>query len=68
MPDLDHHLDEHQVGDVVRVGKGKTLWRIESLWTSGGNAQLASLQPLDGYTGTTVAVERLVTCPQVDGR
>lgn len=45
------------VGSLVRVGRGKKLWRVERLWA---DRPVASLVPVDGYTGTTVDVERLV--------
>lgn len=49
-----------QVGDTVRVGVGKTLWTIETFWEANDHTPMASLTPLDGYSGTSAAVARLV--------
>lgn len=49
-----------QVGDVVRIGKGKTLWRVESFWTGyEPDRPLARLAPLTGYTHTSCEVDHL---------
>lgn len=48
------------VGDTVRVGQGKTEWRIESFWTSGLGDELVTLEAVEGFAGTSVTVERLV--------
>lgn len=45
------------VGEHVTVGKGKTVWVIDRFW--GDNDELASLEPLVGYSGTSVHVDRL---------
>lgn len=47
-----------RVGDVVRVGKGRKLWRVESLWP-GDDETLARLEPLDGYSHTSAELTRL---------
>lgn len=47
-------------GDHVTVGKGRTEWTIESFSTTAADGTtLAHLQPVTGYTGTTVEVHRL---------
>jgi hypothetical protein len=53
-------VDPHQgfkVGDRVRIGRGTTVWTIGAFW--GDRDELASLEPVDGYTGTSVLVSRL---------
>ena len=45
------------VGDRVRIGRGKTEWVIDAFW--GDHDQLASLEPVAGYSGTSVHVSRL---------
>lgn len=45
-----------QVGDRVTIGRGRTVWVIDSFDDERG---LAHLNPTDGYTGTTVIIERL---------
>lgn len=45
------------LGDRVRVGRGKTEWTIDRFW--GNNDELASLEPVHGYSGTSVLVSRL---------
>jgi hypothetical protein len=53
-------VDPHQgfkVGDRVRIGRGATVWTIGAFW--GDGEQLASLEPVDGYSGTSVHVDRL---------
>ena len=44
------------VGDIVKVGKGKKLWRVDYLWP---NQPIASLIPLDGYSRTSAHLTRL---------
>jgi hypothetical protein len=46
-----------EVGDRVTVGKGRTVWTIGAFW--GDRGELASLEPVDGYSGTSVHVDRL---------
>jgi hypothetical protein len=46
-----------EVGDRVTVGKGRTVWTIDRFW--GERDELASLEPVDGYSGTSVLVSRL---------
>jgi hypothetical protein len=51
---------EPRIGDVVRVGKGKKTWRIESFWTGYAPGEaLARLVPVDGYTATSADTTRL---------
>jgi hypothetical protein len=50
-----HHGFE--VGDRVRVGRGKTQWIIDRFW--GERDELASLEAVTGYSGTSVHVNRL---------
>lgn len=47
-----------EVGDTVTVGRGQKLWTIERFWTSNGS-NLATLKPVDGYSGTSVHVSSL---------
>lgn len=47
------------VNDRVTVGKGKTVWVVHELWTSPSGEALATLIAVEGYSGTTVAVDRL---------
>jgi hypothetical protein len=54
-PRSDHY--GFKVGDRVRVGKGRAEWTIAAFW--GDNGELASLEPVDGYSGTSVLVSRL---------
>lgn len=50
-----------QLGDIVRVGKGKKTWRVESFWDGYAPGEtLARLAPTDGYTHTSAKVGRLV--------
>lgn len=50
-----------RVGDTVRIGKGRKLWRIESFWPGHpAGTKLARLVPLEGYTATSADLERLV--------
>ena len=51
-----------QVGDIVRVGKGKRLWRVQSFWTAPANGvTYAALGPTDtvGYSTTSANPDRL---------
>ena len=47
-----------QVGDVVRVGKGKRRWTVKALWRPELGGVLAHLT-VDGYVNTTTEVGRL---------
>lgn len=47
-----------RVGDVVTIGSGRKHWIVQSFATWQG-AQFASLIPVQGYSGTSVPVERL---------
>lgn len=52
--------DAAQVGDTVRIGKGRKLWRVESFWPGHPEGTtLARLEPVDGYTATSVETGRL---------
>jgi hypothetical protein len=48
------------VGDIVRIGKGKVLWRIEEFdeFLSSGVAY-AVLAALDGYATASATLDRL---------
>lgn len=46
------------VGDVVRVGKGKKLWRVDGFWGADFRP-MADLAPLDGYSRSSAELERL---------
>lgn len=49
-----------KVGDRVQIGKGTKTWQILELWTNSADDQLiATLLPDDGYTRTSVPVDRL---------
>ena len=56
--DLPPDLDVVQVGDVVRVGKGKRRWTVKALWRPDIGGVLAHLT-VDGYVNTTTEVGRL---------
>ena len=47
------------IGDEVFVGTGATRWRVVEFWRSHGT-ELARLDSVEGYSSTSVAVERLV--------
>jgi len=53
---LAQHLG-FEVGDHVRIGRGKQVWVIDRFW--GPADELASLEPLTGYSGTSAHVNRL---------
>lgn len=49
-----------RVGDVVTVGKSKKQWRVDEFfggWPEG--AVLARLEPIEGYSNTSVDADRL---------
>ena len=47
------------VGDIVRAGNGRTLWRVTTLWLHGETA-LADLQQVDReWVRRTDVVDRL---------
>jgi len=50
-----------EVGDVVRIGKGKRLWRVEGFGTYGvySRQKYVALEPLDGYTKASADPDRL---------
>jgi len=61
-----------QVGETVRVGRGKKVWSVSRFWTLNGQ-EFAELTPLVGYSKTSAAVSRLVpntdrppVAPEVD--
>lgn len=49
-------LDE---GDLVTVGKGTKEWIIHSFWPAHDGQLLARLEPVLGFTATSVVVDRL---------
>jgi len=54
--------DDIEVGDVVRIGKGKRLWRVQSFWTAKPTGvTYAALGPTDtvGYSTTSANPDRL---------
>jgi len=54
--------DDIRVGDVVRIGKGKRLWRVQSFWTAPATGvTYAALGPADsvGYSTTSASPDRL---------
>ena len=51
---------EFELYDTVRVGRGSKLWTVQELWGGRGGQQLATLRPINGYSNTTVSVDRLV--------
>lgn len=53
-----------EVGDMVTVGNGKKVWRITSFWVASATGEmLAALALDDGYTHTSVEVDRLRAVP-----
>ena len=51
-----------EVGDIVRVGKGARLWRVQSFWTAQATGvTYASLGPTDtvGYSTTSAHPDQL---------
>lgn len=52
-----------RVGDRVQVGKGKKTWQVIELWTTVATCRegtsMATLLPDNGYTRTSVTVDRL---------
>ena len=49
-----------QVGDIVRVGKGKTLWRVHKFWTHAPTGtRFAALRGGGGYSTTSASPDRL---------
>ena len=51
---------EPEVGDVVRIGKGKVLWTVLSFWTApSSGVRFADLYGGGGYSGTSVTPDRL---------
>ena len=47
------------VGDRVQVGKGKTIWQVVELWTASNSTPMAALLPDNGYSRTSVSLDRL---------
>lgn len=47
------------VGDVVRRGKGKTLYRVTGFWDAPSGERMASLEPLTGYTSASAPIDAL---------
>ena len=57
-----------RTGDLVRIGKGRKTWRIESFfvgWPAG--TVLARLAPTDGYSHTSAETDRLVLVERPGG-
>lgn len=48
-----------EVGDRVRIGKGKTVWQVVELWAAADGSPMAALLPDGGYSRTSVSVDRL---------
>lgn len=46
-------------GDRVTVGQGKKVWKIVNFWTTAHGKRLASLMPVEGYSGASVEAARL---------
>ena len=47
------------VGDRVRVGTGKTVWRIVEFWNGTDGQPLAQLHAESGYARTSATLDRL---------
>lgn len=61
--------DEIVVGDIVRIGRGDRLWRVQSFWTSQATQiQYAALGPVDsiGYSTTSANPARLVVVTKAE--
>jgi hypothetical protein len=58
-----------QVGDVVRVGRGQRLWRVDGFLRQHhpGDEPIASLLPLVGYTRGSALVSRLTVVERTGG-
>jgi hypothetical protein len=49
-----------EVGDVVRIGKGKVLWTVRAFWNEPViGVRYADLIGVGGYSGTSAALDRL---------
>jgi hypothetical protein len=48
-----------QVGDVVRIGKGKVLWRVEGFDVFADGRSYVLLRCLTGYANTSVTPDRV---------
>lgn len=51
------------IGATVRIGAGKKVWTVAEYWNANRNL-LATLEPVAGYTGTTVDADRLRSVDQ----
>jgi len=51
--------DDIEVGDTVRIGKGKVLWAVESFGRFNRDVPYAVLRPLDGYGTSSATLDRL---------
>lgn len=50
---------EIKVGDLVKVGKGRTVWEVQEFWRkSADGARFATLH--HGWNSTTVLASRIV--------
>lgn len=47
-----------KVGDLVRVGRGRKLWRVASFWGTPEHP-MADLTPTDGYSRSSALLDRL---------
>jgi hypothetical protein len=54
---------EFEVGDLVRRGKGKTVYRITGFWNAPSGESMASLEPLVGYTSASAPLDALTAVP-----
>lgn len=49
-----------KVGDLVRVGDGKIVWRVAYFWWAPSGSSMAALGPTgNSYSSTSVEVSRL---------
>ena len=57
---VDAPVNGHKVGDLVTIGRGKVVWRVESFgrFTEDGMT-FASLAAVEGYANTTAPAGRL---------
>ena len=57
-----------QVGDTVRVGKGKTIWLVEGfIWFNNGK-RYAALCSTTGYANSTATPDRLTIITKGNNR
>jgi len=59
--------DDIKVGDVVRIGKGKTLWTVRTFWVAQSTGErYVGLFGGGGYSGTSVTLDRLTVVTKAD--